>query len=107
MFKNVIVYPICGVLSLIIGLIIINAGLNVHSGEIFLWLIGVFGFLLVIPILLFAKWIQLLIRRRKKLAEEERTQWLKASVEIADNINAQIVCPSCQRASLEITDVPL
>lgn len=61
MLKRGIVYPLGGLLSLLVGLVIINAGLDVHSGEIFLWLVGIFGFLLVLPIILFVRSIQMLI----------------------------------------------
>lgn len=76
MFKNAIAYPLSGLISLIIGLIIINAGLNVHSGEIFLWLIGIFGFLLFMPLIFLVKSIQLLMGMKNEESKIKTTTFI-------------------------------
>lgn len=63
---QVVKNPIAGLLCIGIGLIIVSSGLNVHSGEIFLWLLGVFGFILIFPIILFAKSVQVLKKAETK-----------------------------------------
>jgi uncharacterized membrane protein len=83
MDKNPITYPVSGLLSLIVGLIIINAGLNVHSGEIFLWLIGIFGFILLVPIILLAKSIQILAIKMKDEKSKIKTYTLILTVLLA------------------------
>jgi hypothetical protein len=80
MDKKPITYPVIGLLSLIVGLIIINAGLNVHSGEIFLWLIGIFGFILLVPIILLFKSIQILTIRMKDVKSKVKTYTLILTV---------------------------
>jgi hypothetical protein len=80
MFRNAIVYPLSGLLSLVVGLVIITSGLNVHSGEIFLWLIGIFGFLLVFPILLLAKSIQVLAIKMRHEESKIKTYTLILTV---------------------------
>lgn len=62
-------HPVLGLLSIAIGWIIINAGLSVHSGEIFLWLLGLFGFMFLFPVILLVKSIQNI--RSAKTGEEK------------------------------------
>jgi hypothetical protein len=70
---RLMIYPLAGLLCIGIGIVIINATLNVHSGEIFLWLLGIFGFLLIFPAVFFANSIQIL---RKSPANER--SWTKS-----------------------------
>jgi hypothetical protein len=52
---NLLKNPIGGLVCIGIGLFIVRANLNVHSGEIFLWILGAVGFLFLFPIILFIK----------------------------------------------------
>jgi hypothetical protein len=73
LFQNTIIYPLSGLLCLVIGVVIITSGLNVHSGEIFLWLLGIFGFLFSFPAILFAKSIQIL--KRPEMQEKSKIRY--------------------------------
>src|SRR5690349_13509793 len=71
--RQIVTYPLLGLLSLAIGVAIVDSGLNVHSGEIFLWLIAVFGFILLAPLVLLAKSIQILIIKMKTEVSRKKT----------------------------------
>lgn len=66
-----ILFPVAGILSVLIGFFIANSGLSVHSGELFLFLFGAIGLMMIFPLLMLTKSIQLL---RKKSFEKETTR---------------------------------
>lgn len=69
--KKEIAYPLSGILSVIIGILIISSGLNIHSEEVFIFLIAIFGFILLFPLIFLIKSIQLLTIKKD---EESRTK---------------------------------
>src|SRR5690349_4664289 len=71
--RQIVTYPLLGLLSLAIGVAIVDSGLNVHSGEIFLWLVAVFGCILLLPLVLLAKSIQILVIEMKSDESRRKT----------------------------------
>ena len=69
MIKKEIIYPGLGLLSLLVGILIVTSGISVHSG---LFAIGIIGFLILLPLILLVKSVQSLLRKPQQ--EKSKTR---------------------------------
>ena len=65
-----IYYPVLGLTSILISYLVAisSTGLNVHSGEIFIWILILLTLGVIVPIMLFVKSLEIV---RFKLGQEE------------------------------------